>query len=356
MRILTYLSGTLAATFLIGCSGGPSKKDIAQSPFYWTPQEIDTTDLLSHEFFSDIHKNNLGGYVFANETIERKWDDESNFVATYDMSKMEELALFCRLFIANNSGPLEMYKQFAVNPRRIKNAHLRYDYYLDSIHGSMYYDHKTTEEELGWESVRYPIFEQKIFEEKENEDPRISVQQMHIVEALLKHQKYVESKKDNSILLGLKYSVADGGTKGRWEQKKKVELAAGQVLLTNVDEGLELISKIPEFSVPEPFEPNKKLEEEALQLLQNYGRNHGWKEKFKKAIKTSDYNIKRNRFSGIIEGRTIIFAVVAEWPDGSWTYQYFNTYQVHQGNNEFGGLSYNGSADQHLIWGGAVDF
>ncbi|WP_422349365.1 hypothetical protein [Flagellimonas sp.] len=355
MRILTYLSCCVAVILLIACSGGSSTKDITQSPYYWPPMEIDTTKLLSQKFFSEIHKNNLGRYVFAHETIDREWEDEGKFVTTYDMSKMDKEPLFCRLFINYNVGPAEIFKRFSVNPGIPRNAHLRYDYFIDSLQADYYYNYKTSKEERGWESVRYPVFEPSVFPKEEGENPTISIQQARICEALLKHQGYIKSKKDNSVLLGLRYSLADGSSGGGWMHKKTLPLAEKQILLTNVDEGLEWISKIPNYKVPEPFERDKKLEKEALTLMQNHARNSGWKEKFRKAIKTSDYRIKRNKFSGVIEGRTITFALIAEWPDGSWTSQYFNTYQVHEGGNDFGGLSYHGTGDQHLIWGGAVD-
>lgn len=350
MRILTYLA-LAGILFLAACSGGPSKKDITTSPYYWPPMEIDTTLLLSHEYFSEIHKNNLGGYVFANETIDREWQDESKFITVYDMSKMDEVPLFCRLFINYNVGPAEIFKRFSVNPGIRRNAHLRYDYFVDSLQGDKYYNYKTSREELGWNSVRYPIFEPGVLPESDEEETEISIQQARICEALLKHQGYIQDKEDNSVLLGLRYSLADGSSGGGWRDKKTLSLAERQILLTNVDKGLEWISKIPKYRVPEAFEPDKKLEKEALKLMQNYARTNGWKEKFRKAIKTSDIRVKRNKYTGVYEGNTITFALAGEWPDGSWTIQYFNTFQ----SSDDGPLSYNGTGEQHLIWGEALD-
>ncbi|MEX0361397.1 MAG: hypothetical protein AB3N10_10495, partial [Allomuricauda sp.] len=250
MRILTYLSCCVAVILLIACSGGSSTKDITQSPYYWPPMEIDTTKLLSQKFFSEIHKNNLGRYVFAHETIDREWEDEGKFVTTYDMSKMNKEPLFCRLFINYNVGPAEIFKRFSVNPGIPRNAHLRYDYFIDSLQADYYYNYKTSKEERGWESVRYPVFEPSVFPKEEGENPTISIQQARICEALLKHQGYIKSKKDNSVLLGLRYSLADGSSGGGWMHKKTLPLAEKQILLTNVDEGLEWISKIPNYKVP----------------------------------------------------------------------------------------------------------
>ncbi|MEM9648949.1 MAG: hypothetical protein AAF969_10740 [Bacteroidota bacterium] len=350
MRILTYVLSFTAAILLMACTGGSSKKDIAESPHYWPPMEIDTTKLLGQEFFSDIHKNNLGRYVFANEIIDREWQDERKFVTAYDMSKMDEVPLFSRLFINYNTGPAEIFKRFSVNPGIRRNAHLRYDYFVDSLQAEKDYNYKTTREELGWESVRYPVFEPSVFPKEKGEKPIISRQQARICEALLKHQGYIKSKKDKTILLGLRYSLADGSSAGGWRDKRTLSLAQGQILMTNVDEGLEWISKIPNYKVPEPFERDKKLEKEALKLMQNHARNNGWKEKFKKAIITSDKRAKRNKFSGILEGYTRTFALVGKWPDGSYTIQYFNTFQSPEGP-----LNHYGNGEQHLIWGGAVD-
>lgn len=333
-----------------GCSNN-SRKDISKSKFYWVPTEVDQGTLSNTSFFSKIHESNLGRYVFANETIEREWKDEDKFVTTYDMSRMDKEDLFCRLFVNQNMGPDKIFENFAKNPRYKKTLHLRYDYYLDSIHAGFYYDHKPSDEEIKWESVRYPVFESRVVQGGNNEI--ISIQQNEIIEKLLKHQKYVDSKEDHTILLGLKYSLVDGVAMWNKEKNKTLELASGQILLTNLDEGMEYINKIPMFGIPEPFMKNEKLEREALKLMGNYARNQGWKEKYHKAIITSDYNIKRS-YAGLITGRTIIFALIGEWPDGTWTSQYFKTYQSYQGNGKYSSLSYDGTGEQHNVWGGAL--
>lgn len=352
MKTLPYAC-IIVFFLLYGCSNS-SKKDISKSSFYWTPVQVDKSNLESTTFFSSVHENNLGKYVFANENIERNWDDEDKFVTAYDMSELAKENLFCRLFVNQNSGPDKVYENFAKNPRSKRNLHLRYDYYLDSIHAGFYYKDKPTEDEITWESTRYPIFESEVIPEGDELGVDMSLTQEKIIEALLNNQKYVNTKDDHTILVGLKFSVVDGSSPGRKEKKKAFELASGQFLLTNVDKGLELINKhIPKYGIPEPFMKNKKLEEEALKLMQNYARNQGWKEKYHKAIITSDYNVKRS-FAGLITGRTIIFALVGEWPDGRWTSQFFKIYQAYKGDDEYGPLRYDGTGKQRDVWGGAL--
>ncbi|RDY59614.1 hypothetical protein [Flagellimonas nanhaiensis] len=355
MRTLFYLCISISTLFLFFACSGNSKKDISKSKFYWTPKEVAKSELYNNAFFSEIHENQLGRYVFAHETIPREWEDEQKFITVYDMSEMDKKGLFCRLFVNKNAGPDKIYETMAKHPASKNKAHLRFDYFLDSLQGDFHYNEKVSKEELSWESQRYPVFMPGVIPGATDEEEEMSLTQQKIIEILLKNQKYVDSKEDNTILLGLKYSLVDGSSPGPKAKKNKVELASGQILLTNVDKGMELISKIPKYGLPEPFMRNRDLEEEALKLMKNYARNQGWEEKFKKAIITSDFNIKRNRFSGAITGRTIIFALVGEWPDGTWTSQFFKTYQAHQGNNKFGPLRYDGTGKQRKVWGGAIE-
>lgn len=337
-----------------GCSNN-SRKDISKSSFYWVPKEVDKNNLLNKEFFSEIHENNLGKYVFANETIERSWEDVDEFVTSYDMSKLDEEGLFCRLFVNQNAGPDKIYESFAKYPKSKKKLHLRNDYYIDSIYAGSYYDDKPTDEEITWESSRYPIFQPEVIPKGDDLGAEMSLNQEKVIESLLKHQKYIDGKGDNEVLVGLKFYLVDGGSPGREEEKKAYELASGQFLLTNIDEGLELVNKhIPKYGIPEPFMKNEKLEKEALKLMRNYARNQGWKEKYHKAIITSDYNVKRS-FAGLITGRTIIFALIGEWPDGRWTSQFFKTYQTYKGNDKYGPLRYDGTGKQRDVWGGALE-
>ena len=65
MKNLFYAS-VVGFTLLCGCSGG-SNKDISTSEFYWPPKEVDKSSLANTAFFSKVHENNLGKFVFANE-------------------------------------------------------------------------------------------------------------------------------------------------------------------------------------------------------------------------------------------------------------------------------------------------
>ncbi|MCL6274050.1 hypothetical protein M3P19_08515 [Muricauda sp. 2012CJ35-5] len=344
MRNLTHLPlFAILLMLLFGCSGS-NNKDLAGSPFYWPPEAVDKQKVFSSSYFSAIHENNLGRYLFANEPIQREWEDESDFVTVYDMSKMDEVGLYCRWLGAQNAGPEVLFKTFAKNPNSKKRIHLRYDYFIDSIQGDFHYFDKPTAEELTWESSRYPVFAPGVLPDSEAEALEISLTQQNVINTLWKHQDYVRNKSDNTLLLGLKIAVADGTSPGKKADRKTMEMASGQILLTNIDQGLEWISKIPQYSIPEPFVKDKDLEKQGLKLMQSYARNNGWKEKFVKAIVTS-VNDRRNKYTGIKTGESVIFGLIGKWPNGTYTIQSFRTFR----QNEDSPVSFDGTGKQRNI-------
>ncbi len=345
MRTVFYLCISIFSFLLIlGCSGG-SQKDLSKSPFYWPPKEVDQSKLMNNTFFSEIHKNNLGKFVFANETIDREWEDGGDFITVYDMSKMDDKGLFSRWFGVQNSRPDKIFQSFAKNPKLKKKAHLRYDYYLDSIHAKIRYKDKPSEEEMTWESSRNPVFEAGVIPGAAEEEVEMGLTQQKMIEILWENQKYIREKENKTLLLGFKVSVADGTSPGSKEKKNAVEMASGQLLLTNVDQGIEWISKIPKYSVPEPFVTDRALEKEGLKLMQNYARSQGWKEKYVKAVVTS-INDRRNKYTGIKVGESVIFALVGRWPDGTYTSQFFRTFR----NDKNSRVRYDGTGKQRNVF------
>ncbi|TMU55317.1 hypothetical protein [Flagellimonas algicola] len=350
MRILTYLCGFIVAVLFVACSGG-AKKDISQSPFYWKPKEVDKTKLLNQEFFSPVHENNLGKFVFAHETIPREWEDEDGFLAVYDMSQMDKKGLYCRWFGEQNAGSDKVFETFAKNPKNKKRILIKHEYFLDSIPAKIRFNEKPGES-VTWESSRYPMLEPDVIPGVAEIEEEMSLTQETIIEMLFKNQKYVESKKDGTLLLGLKVSVVDGTSPGKNVKKPTKELASGQILLTNVFEGMKKwIGKIPKYSVPEPYVRDKALEKEALMLMRKHARSQGWRETFKRVVITS-LNVKRSKFSGEIVARNVVISAVAEWPEGRCTAQFFNTRQDLVGDpkkEEYGRLYFYGVGKQRTV-------
>jgi hypothetical protein len=85
---------------------------------------------------------------------------------------------------------------------------------------------------------------------------------------------------------------------------------------------------------------NAKLEATALRALREHARNEGWKETFERVrITGRDWTIIRNSLTGIPLRRGLDVAAFARWPDGHCTYQSFLMTQEHDGrtySQEFG--------------------
>jgi len=79
---------------------------------------------------------------------------------------------------------------------------------------------------------------------------------------------------------------------------------------------------------------DENMEAQMLKNVQDHAQRKGWDEKFEKLkIKSSDWYIIRNEYTGIVLRRTIDVYAYAVWPDGHCTVQKFTLSQEHDGSD-----------------------
>jgi hypothetical protein len=88
---------------------------------------------------------------------------------------------------------------------------------------------------------------------------------------------------------------------------------------------------------------NSSLEQGAVDAINRYAVQEGWKERYYKAIITSpDWYITRNEWTSIITGRSLEVTLLGKWPDGSCRFAEFSVWQSYDGSKYSGVMQYNG--------------
>jgi hypothetical protein len=101
--------------------------------------------------------------------------------------------------------------------------------------------------------------------------------------------------------------------------------------------------------LPEAAMKDAALEAKMVAFTNKYGASNGWKEKFSKAIITSDWQTLRNEITGVILGRKIEAAMCATWPDGHCTFQMIDFTEDYNGSAYSSSLGWGGVGDQSDI-------
>ena len=88
---------------------------------------------------------------------------------------------------------------------------------------------------------------------------------------------------------------------------------------------------------------NSSLEQDAIDCINRYASQEGWKERYSKAIINSyDWYITRNEWTSIITGRSLEVTLLGSWPDGSCRYAEFSVWQSYDGARYSSVMQYNG--------------
>lgn len=88
---------------------------------------------------------------------------------------------------------------------------------------------------------------------------------------------------------------------------------------------------------------NSSLEQDAVDCINRYASQEGWKERYSKAIINSyDWYITRNEWTSIITGRSLEVTLLGTWPDGSCRYAEFSVWQSYDGARYSSVMQYNG--------------
>jgi len=88
---------------------------------------------------------------------------------------------------------------------------------------------------------------------------------------------------------------------------------------------------------------NAKIEADAIECINRYAEQNGWKERYSKCIITSyDWYITRNEWTSIITGRSLDVVLYGTWPDGSCRYAEFGVWQSYDGSRYSSVMQYNG--------------
>ena len=101
-------------------------------------------------------------------------------------------------------------------------------------------------------------------------------------------------------------------------------------------------------AVPEGMK-DAALSAKMLAVIQEYAKSQKWKETFKKIkITESQWSIVRNKYTSVIEGRSIEVAAYATFPDGHCTSQKFGILEDYDGTS-YMDPKYDGVGDQETI-------
>ncbi len=108
-------------------------------------------------------------------------------------------------------------------------------------------------------------------------------------------------------------------------------------------------ANVAKVELPEAVESDPALEAKMVAFTNKYALANGWKEKFSKAVITTDWQTIRNELTGAILGRTRDAAMCATWPDGHCTFQTIGFQQDYDGSNYSPSLIWGGVGDQSEI-------
>ena len=102
-------------------------------------------------------------------------------------------------------------------------------------------------------------------------------------------------------------------------------------------------------------ESDASLSSEFHDILTSHASSAGWREEFEFTWAINDWNIVRNRRTGIIIERTRNGVGFARWPDGHCTAQVFGYVQAHDGS-DFGATRFQGTSTQLPMPCAALDY
>lgn len=108
-------------------------------------------------------------------------------------------------------------------------------------------------------------------------------------------------------------------------------------------------ANVAKVGLPEAAKSDPALEAKMVAFTNKYAVANGWKEKFSKAVITTEWQTIRNDLTGVILGRTIDAAMCATWPDGHCTFQIIGFKQDYDGTNYSSALIWGGVGDQSEI-------
>ncbi len=104
---------------------------------------------------------------------------------------------------------------------------------------------------------------------------------------------------------------------------------------------------MPKRELPSATLSDESLEKQMVDACNKKAKSSGWKETFTKAIITGDWYVRRNDVTGVVVGRTREAAVVATWPNGRCTFQYFDFYQEYYSGNFNGDVQFYSIGSQY---------
>ena len=149
---------------------------------------------------------------------------------------------------------------------------------------------------------------------------------------------------DNHTLI-VGWTASGGSTKAELGWYGEVNLNAGDVSKWKAVAKKLKGANVAKVELPQAVESDPELEAKMVAFTNKYAQANGWKEKFSKAVITTDWYTLRHKITGEILGRTRDAAMCATWPDGHCTFQIIGFQQ------DYDGSKYSSS----LIWGGVGD-
>jgi len=299
----------------------PAKPKAECIPFY---KEGDTKYVKDDGFTSEAHKKYAGKIVFSKSKITKDAQNEATFTNTFGMNDL----IYGRIYLPASLRNIPLYFDNNYDsPNTNYNGHFKITISVNGKELKQYLENSSHDGSMStWTTWQCFV---------KASDPDDGVNEAFI--------DYMNTAPAGSYNVKV---VVVAGTGGNGNPCKPV--AEGE--FTFIKKEGETIKLGVNFASKKAGMVNTSLEAAAMKCINDYAKSQGWKETFVKCkILSKDWYIVRNKYTSIIEGRTLSVYLLGRWPDGHCTGVDFSVYQQYDGSKYSSVFKYNGIGNTDKI-------